>query len=142
MYNLLFWNCSNTTICIGLLITQRKIYLLFEFVKLNSLCVSLFFITDACIPASLTVTLFNITSVTLSWIVPKDKNNTFISFVSLFTSANKTQNYTTTNKELTITGLSPGTNYSVSISSLCNGTESVPSTIHVQTGNYKTNTRH
>uniref|UniRef100_A0A8C4Q7T9 Uncharacterized protein n=1 Tax=Eptatretus burgeri TaxID=7764 RepID=A0A8C4Q7T9_EPTBU len=89
---------------------------------------------DPCIPVNLTETSYNTTSVTLSWIVPKDKNNTFISFVSLFSSANKTQNYTTTNKELTITGLSPSTTYSVSISSLCNGTESIPSIIVVQTG--------
>uniref|UniRef100_A0A8C4NG47 Uncharacterized protein n=1 Tax=Eptatretus burgeri TaxID=7764 RepID=A0A8C4NG47_EPTBU len=89
---------------------------------------------DACIPANLTVTSYNSTSITLSWVVPEDQNNTFFSFVSLFSSANKIQNYTTTNKELTFTGLSPGTTYSVSVSSLCNGTESIPSTNDVQTG--------
>ena len=105
--------------------------------------VFVFISIDACIPVDLAVTSFhNSTSVTLSWIVPKDQNNTFISFVSLFSSANKTQTHNTMNKELTITELSPGTNYTVSISSLCNDTESIPSTIDVQTGNYKTSTWH
>uniref|UniRef100_UPI00358F7E4D receptor-type tyrosine-protein phosphatase eta-like isoform X2 n=1 Tax=Myxine glutinosa TaxID=7769 RepID=UPI00358F7E4D len=91
-------------------------------------------IFDTCIPQDLKITSFNSTSATLTWIVLKDKNNMFSSFVSLFSSGNKTQNYTTTNKELTITGLSPGSNYSVSISSMCDGTESIASTaIAVQT---------
>uniref|UniRef100_UPI00358ED758 receptor-type tyrosine-protein phosphatase eta-like n=1 Tax=Myxine glutinosa TaxID=7769 RepID=UPI00358ED758 len=88
---------------------------------------------DGCIPAQLKVVSYNITSVTLSWIVPNDLNNTFLSFVSLFSSGKEIQNHTT-NKELTITGLSPDSSYSVSISSLCNGTESIPATIDVQTG--------
>ena len=117
-------------------------FLPFVFVTQHSSRVFVFILTDACIPVDLTVTSLNTTSLSISWVVPKDQNNSFISFVSLFSSGNKTQNYTTTNKELTFTGLSPGTTYSVSISSLCNGTESIPSTIDVQTGNYNTNTRH
>uniref|UniRef100_UPI00358E8899 adhesion G-protein coupled receptor G6-like n=1 Tax=Myxine glutinosa TaxID=7769 RepID=UPI00358E8899 len=89
---------------------------------------------DGCIPAQLEMFSYNITSVTLNWTVPNDLNNTHLSFVSLFSSGKEIQNHTTTNKELTITGLSPDSNYSVSISSLCNGTESIPSTISVQTG--------
>ena len=117
-------------------------FLPFVFVTRHSSRVFVFILTDACIPADLTVTSFNTTSVTISWVIPKDKNNTMFSFVSLFSSANKIRNYTTTNKELTFTGLSPGTTYSVSISSLCNGTESIPSTNDVQTGSCKTSTRH
>uniref|UniRef100_UPI00358F8946 receptor-type tyrosine-protein phosphatase eta-like n=1 Tax=Myxine glutinosa TaxID=7769 RepID=UPI00358F8946 len=89
---------------------------------------------DGCIPAQLKVVSYNITSVTLSWIVPNDLNNTFLSFVSLFSSGKEIQNHTTKYKEITITGLSPDSSYSVSISSLCNGTESIPATIDVQTG--------
>ena len=117
-------------------------FLPFVFVTRHSSRVFVFTLTDACIPVDLTVTSLNTTSVTISWVVPKDQNNSFISFVSLFSSVNKTQNYTTTNKELTFTGLSPGSTYSVSISSLCNGTESIPSTIAVQTSKYKTSAQH
>uniref|UniRef100_UPI00358E5EEF deleted in malignant brain tumors 1 protein-like n=1 Tax=Myxine glutinosa TaxID=7769 RepID=UPI00358E5EEF len=89
---------------------------------------------DGCIPAQLKVVSYNITSVTLTWIVPNDVNNTFLSFVSLFSSGKEIENHTTKFKELTITGLSPFTEYNVSISSMCNGTESIPARIGVQTG--------
>ena len=121
---------------------KRKYVPPYVFVTWYSSRVFVFILTDPCIPADVRVTSYNMTSVTLSWVVPEDQNNTLFSFVSLFSSANKIQNYTTTNKELTFTGLSPGTTYSVSISSLCNGTESIPSTNDVQTGNCKNSTRH
>uniref|UniRef100_UPI00358E18B5 tenascin-like isoform X2 n=1 Tax=Myxine glutinosa TaxID=7769 RepID=UPI00358E18B5 len=89
---------------------------------------------DSCIPAQLKVVSYNITSVTLSWIVPNDINNTFLSFVSLFSSGKEIENHTTKYKEITITGLLPFAEYNVSISSLCNGTESIPARIGVQTG--------
>ena len=101
-------------------------------------------ITDGCIPAQLKVVSYNITSVTLSWIIPNDRNNTHLSFASLFSSGKEIQNYTTMYKEQTITGLSPFTEYNVSISSLCNGTESIPSWLNIETGIYmcKTHVHH
>uniref|UniRef100_UPI00358DE050 uncharacterized protein isoform X3 n=1 Tax=Myxine glutinosa TaxID=7769 RepID=UPI00358DE050 len=89
---------------------------------------------DGCIPAQLKVVSYNLTSVSITWIVPNDLNNTHLSFVSLFSSGKEIQNHTTKYKEITITGLSPFTEYNVSISSMCNGTESIPARIAVHTG--------
>uniref|UniRef100_UPI00358E742F cubilin-like isoform X2 n=1 Tax=Myxine glutinosa TaxID=7769 RepID=UPI00358E742F len=88
---------------------------------------------DGCVPAQLKVVSYNVTSVTLNWIVPNDLNNTHLSFVSLFSSGKEIQNHTTMYKEQRITGLSPFTKYNVSISSLCNGFESIPASIDIDT---------
>ncbi|XP_067902160.1 receptor-type tyrosine-protein phosphatase eta isoform X1 [Heterodontus francisci] len=77
-------------------------------------------------PGDIVVMHITSTSISLNWSRPEGMNNTSYNFSITYSSSNGQDSITETTNFTTITGLHPGTNYTIAVVTVVNGTKSDP----------------